>query len=300
MKAESAVVLFADISGSTQLFENLGENQAQETLGKCISAVSQAVENNNGTVVKTIGDEVLATFPAVESAVLSAASIVQAVDQMFPEPTARLEVSIGLHFGQVLVEDGDVFGDTVNIASRLVKMANPGQVLTSKFTVEHLPEGLSSKTRAMGSFPLKGKRDVMSVYEILLLEAQQDPEMTMVSGKGHTVERVKVYLLLRHGKTELTLHEEGQTVLIGRDPDHELTVDNKLASRNHAQIEYTKGQFVLSDHSTNGTFVLNSEGETTHLNRENFLLQGVGQISLGQDFAENPTELIQFFLQQSE
>jgi len=78
---------------------------------------------------------------------------------------------------------------------------------------------------------------------------------------------------------------------MGRDPDHELTVESKLASRNHAEIEYTNGKFVLSDHSTNGTFILTGEGETIHLHRETFLLQGNGQISLGQDFSDNPTSL---------
>ncbi|MCH8820587.1 MAG: FHA domain-containing protein [Acidobacteria bacterium] len=114
------------------------------------------------------------------------------------------------------------------------------------------------------------------------------------------MERVKVYLLLRHGQKEWTLHEEGQSVLMGRDPDHELTVENKLASRNHAEIEYTNGKFVLSDHSTNGTFILTGEGETIHLHRETFLLQGNGQISLGQDFSDNPAELVQYYLRQSD
>ena len=88
--------------------------------------------------------------------------------------------------------------------------------------------------------------------------------------------------------------------MLGRDPGHELSVDSKLASRNHAQIEYSNGKFVLSDHSTNGTFVLTGEDETIHLHRETFLLQGSGQISLGEDFAENPAELVQFYLQQAD
>ena len=85
LQAESAVVLFADISGSTQLYETLGDSRALEALGKCISALSQAVADNNGTVIKTIGDEVLATFPVAETAVLAAASMVQAVGQAFVE-----------------------------------------------------------------------------------------------------------------------------------------------------------------------------------------------------------------------
>lgn len=300
MKAESAVVLFADISGSTQLYETLGDTQAMETIGKCISVLSQAVTDNSGIVIKTIGDEVLATFNDVEAALSAAASIVQSVGQAFPDGSTKIEVSIGLHFGQVLVEEEDVFGDTVNIASRLVKLANPGQVLTSQATVQQLPEELRAKTRAIGTFPVKGKRDVMKVFEILLFEAQHDPELTVAPGKGLAMERVKVYLLLRFGQKELTLHEEGQSVLMGRDPDHELTVESKLASRNHAEIEYTNGKFVLSDHSTNGTFILTGEGETIHLHRETFLLQGNGQISLGQDFSDNPAELVQYYLRQSD
>ncbi|MCH8820395.1 MAG: efflux RND transporter periplasmic adaptor subunit, partial [Acidobacteria bacterium] len=108
MKSESAVVLFADISGSTQLYETLGDTQAMETIGKCISVLSQAVTDNSGIVIKTIGVEVLATFNGVEAALSAAASILQSVGQAFPDGSTKIEVSIGLHFGQVLVEEGDV------------------------------------------------------------------------------------------------------------------------------------------------------------------------------------------------
>jgi hypothetical protein len=280
------------------MYDTLGDSQALETIGKCVSVLSQAVTDNGGTVVKTIGDEVLATFPAAEAAVLASASIMEAVGQAFSDESTRVAVSIGLHFGQVLVEAGDVFGDTVNIASRLVKLANPGQVLTSHSTIEKLPGELKSKTRAIGSFPVKGKREVMNVFEVLLLDAQKDPELTLAPGQGPTMKKVNVYLLLRLGEKEVTLHEDGQSVMMGRDPGHELSVEGKLASRNHAKIECTNGKFVLSDHSTNGTFVLTGEDGIIPLHRETFLLQGTGQISLGQDFEDNPTELVQYYLRQ--
>ncbi|MDA2933660.1 adenylate/guanylate cyclase domain-containing protein [Acidobacteria bacterium AH-259-D05] len=296
MKTETSVVLFADISGSTELYETLGDTRGFQTIGRCISTVSEVIKENNGEVIKTIGDEVMATFPAPDAAVLGAAAIQEAVTKEFPQESTKLQVCIGLHYGQILLEANDIFGDTVNIAARMVELANPGQILTSGETISALSKELGARTREIGKFPIKGKREMMRIYEFLLWEGQPDPELTLAPGKNFSMEMPRVYLLLRHGQTEIMLHEEDPTILMGRDPSHQLVIDDKLASRNHARIEYSNGHFVLKDHSTNGTFVLTHEGETIYIHRDQFRLRGNGQISLGQDFSENPTELVQFYL----
>lgn len=296
MRTETLAVLFADISSSAQLYDSLGDTVALQKIGGSISVLAELVAENHGKVIKTIGDEIMSTFPGADTAVLAAAAMQETVTKTFPQGGTEIQFCIGVHYGQVVVEEDDVFGDTVNIAARLVKLANPGQILTTRATIDVLPTDLSSRTRHLGSFPIQGKREMMKVYEVLPSEARRDPELTLASADNLKLEMPNFYLLLRHREKEIRLHEEGRTILMGRDPGHELVIDDQLASRNHASIEYSHGKFVLEDHSTNGTFVLTHEGETLHLHREKFLLRGKGQISLGREPTDNPTELVQFDL----
>jgi len=300
LKTETLAVLFADISRSTQLYDSLGDTVALQTIGRCISSLAQVITENSGTVIKTIGDEIMGTFPGVDGAVLAAAGIQEAVAAEFPEESNHLLFRIGLHFGETVKKEGDVFGDTVNVAARLVKLANPGQILTSEATVQSLATDLSSRVRLLGTFPIKGKQEMLKVYEILLSETHKDPELTLAPEHSPTLEMPQVYLLLQHHDKEILLHESGDIIQMGRDPAHKLVINDKMASRNHAQVEYSHGRFVLTDSSTNGTFVLTNEGETIHLHRDDLRLQGNGKINFGRDFSADAPDVVEYFLHKME
>src|SRR5207253_10211820 len=129
-------VLFADVSGSTKLYETVGDAAAHSAIDLCVKLFCALTEQHGGRVVKTIGDEVMAVFPEARGAGKAAVDIQLSIHDMAPVDKVRLGVRIGLHHGAVVERDGDVFGDTVNLAARLTEMASKGQIITSLETVE--------------------------------------------------------------------------------------------------------------------------------------------------------------------
>ncbi len=290
---QTLAVVFADISGNTLLYKEIGDPLALEKVGQCMNLLTEIIKRNKGQVIKTIGDEIMGTFSDSNAAVLAASEMQKEISEGFSQDGEMIRLKIGLNFGQVMVEGGDVFGDSVNTAAGLVAMANPGQILTSGATIEALSASLSAKTRSLGRFPFKGRQEQMDVSEVLAESSAGDSDLTLVPGKTLDVETLRV-LLLSYRDQKVRLHEEDQIVLLGRDANSDLVVDEQLTSRLHARVEYRHGKFTLIDQSTNGTFVLTDEGEAIHVRREKLVLLKAGQISLGKKFEDDPTELIQF------
>src|SRR5262245_9330925 len=103
-------VLFADVAGSTRLYEKLGNAQALVAIGRCLDTVRAVCQGHGGRIVKTIGDEAMAVFPAVDEATEAAAEIQQKIAALAPIGGARLSMRVGFHFGPAIEADGDVFG----------------------------------------------------------------------------------------------------------------------------------------------------------------------------------------------
>ncbi len=142
-------VLFSDVVGSTRIYEALGDQGAREVIALCIDLMQAATEQNHGTVIKTMGDEVMATFPTADDALNAAAQIQRSITT-HPAPAGRgqpVSVRIGCHFGPVVLESRDVFGATVHTANRMTSQAKSGQIMTTAATVEQL----SPEWRAAGA-----------------------------------------------------------------------------------------------------------------------------------------------------
>src|SRR5262245_60528642 len=131
-------VLFADVSGSTKLYEAAGDAKALEAISHCIERLRRSSEAFGGRVVKTIGDEVMVLFPSPDAAAGASADMQHAIDAMPMVESTKLGVRIGFQYGPVMQRDDDVFGDTVNLAARLVGQAGKGQIITSSETLEML------------------------------------------------------------------------------------------------------------------------------------------------------------------
>ena len=112
-------VLFADVAGSTALYEVLGDERAFALVENCLQTMSACTTEVHGRVVKTIGDAVMSVFKDADDAAAAAAEMQFRVDKLGPAVGVRLGVRVGFHFGPVVERDNDVFGDTVNLASRL-------------------------------------------------------------------------------------------------------------------------------------------------------------------------------------
>jgi adenylate cyclase len=275
----SLTVLFADVSGSTQLYETAGNEPAAKAIAQCIEALREATEVAGGDVIKEIGDEVMAIFATADAAAHAATRMQLAVDALPLVGSTKLGVRIGFHAGPVLRRENDLFGDTVNIASRLAGQAAKGQVLTSEATATQLSAAVRSCTRALYSVDLKGKAESVALYELIW---RQGADITDVAGS--TAAAATGTLWLKHGELEL---DGAQAPLnIGRDKECHVIVASENASRQHCTIERRREKFVLRDHSTNGTYVT-VEGEAEFvLHREEYVLRGHGWITCGDPRAQ--------------
>lgn len=276
----SLAILFADISGSTHLYETLGDEEALERIERCLAVLSAVSRKHNGEIVKTIGDEIMCAFPDAGSAFRAARAMQMEMAMQFISGKLPLHIHIGMHYGPAIRDEGDVFGDAVNIAARLTKIAKAGQIITSQQTAGILPAELRADIRQLGNAPLRGKREEMDICEIIW---QEVGDLTLMLGTAFKTEPYAGCLILRHGRESLAIDEQKSVAVLGRDKKNDLVVNSPLASRQHAQIECRGGKFILTDQSTNGTYVFTEDGRKSFVHREEFPLSGTGSISLGHD-----------------
>jgi adenylate cyclase len=278
MDAKKTAVLFVDVSGSTAFFERYGEVAGHSMVENCFKVIVPEIEKRAGRIVKYMGDGFLAVFDGAPAAVDAATAMHSALadaNAMRPEG-ARVRIHSGLCVGPVVVqEDGDVFGDTVNVAARVQHVAGPDQVYVTKDVVDDLPVASQAKARRVGMFPLRGKEDEVELYEVMWkLEGA-----TVLFTRAALREEVLLSLFFNGTVIEMPADQHAFTV--GRTSGNDLIVDDGAVSREHAEFVRRKGAIYLVDHSTNGTYVRPEIGKARHLHREEFMLDGSGEVSLG-------------------
>ena len=163
-------IMFADVCGSTSLYESSGDLQAKQLIDGCVNAMSEITAKHGGTVIKTIGDEVMATFDSADSALQAAAEMSSETNRQFHCPTGPVAIRIGFHTGPVLRDEGDVFGDAVNLAARIASQAKAGQILTTATTVSELSAVSRASTRAIDRTTVRGKRTQVEIHEVVWQE----------------------------------------------------------------------------------------------------------------------------------
>lgn len=274
-----AAVLFADLVGGSRL-------------GQLSQALEAATRAGGGVLIKKLGEGIMASFATPDAAAVAATQMHSAVTALLAaeaalpgeaSPTLR----IGFHAGPVIRRDGDVFGDTVNLAARLTQHAARGQILTSRETAELLSPALRNATRALYEVEVKGKSEKVELWEVLW---QQSPDITDLAEHRHAAAAAR--LRLRHAGRDIDLPEEGLT--IGRDAACQVVIDDEHVSRRHCTIRARHGKFLVQDHSANGTYLaIDGEADIT-LRREDYVLRGHGWISFGQPRSE-AGELLEYF-----
>lgn len=286
-------MLFADISGSTALYERLGDVAARKQVADCLAKVTEQVGRYGGEVIKPIGDEVMCGFPDAESAVGAAIAMHKVLaedERTAAESSAGLSIRVGLHFGSVIQDAGDVFGDTVNVAARMAALAKAGQIVTTQATIEGLSPELRDSTRLLDHSPVKGKKKEITVFEVIW----QHEDVTNLATSLLLTPRPVARLLLRYQEKEVQLDHDHPSVSVGRSQPCDMIVDNERASRQHARIEHRRGKYFIIDQSTNGTYVRFEDGEQAFLRREEIVLRGRGMINLGSAFEKSSGDPIHF------
>lgn len=290
----AATVLFADICGSTRLFEKYGDVRARQIETRVLDALTAKTSAHGGEVVKTIGDEIMSRFADAESAVRAACAMHQSLKDDPELAQLNIAIKIGLHHGPVLVEKNDVFGDAVNVAARMVSLSKADQIITNRETVGHLPDEVARMTRSLGQSQVRGKREEIEICEVIWHDTTS---LTQMATGEHQEELRNLFfarLVLEYRGKKQELAPSAQAFTMGRGERSSLVVDRELVSRSHADIEFRQGKFILVDHSTNGTYLLLENGARFFVRREEFTLHDRGIICLGQAVADNNLDLIYY------
>lgn len=290
-------ILFADVAGSTGLYEHLGDQAARELLARVIGLLDRITGEHDGTVIKTIGDEIMCTFPSAELSAEAAWSMQEALVAGAAGDDAPM-IKVGFHYGSVIAENGDVYGDAVNVAARIVGEAKGRQIMTTGATMAELSDDYMDHARLIDRTSVKGRDEVVEIYEILWEEDEEN--VTVMPGQleagAPTGEQPANEPRLRlefQGQT-VELDPQRRQISLGRGTGNDLVVADPRASRTHVVVKFSNGKFMLADQSTNGTFVATEDGQHFPLRREEFPLFGQGLISLGHEVDENDEHIVRF------
>lgn len=273
-------ILFADVVGSTQLYDEYGDAKASETVARCLDVMKDATHQHNGTVIKTIGDEVMSTFPTVDEAMAAARQMQTRISEDSSGP-GRIPVSIriGCHYGPVVQERNDIFGAAVHTANRMTSQAKARQIVISGPTVERLSEEWRAQTRQIDVATVRGRLDEVALFELVWQPEEATSMLPTIEWESRARKANRLVLSFRD-KT-IVVNDQRKNINLGRADDNDLVVKGNLISRIHARVEMRRGKFVLVDQSTNGTFLQNSRGEETFVRRDTTELAGEGVIGLG-------------------
>jgi adenylate cyclase len=292
--AETVAVLFADISGSTALYQRLGDTAALKLVDRCLDQLGVAATGAGGQVVRSKGDDVLCTFASVDAALRAARAMVEGCRGQ------EVRVRAAIAHGPVLHARDDIFGDAVNRAAHLLRLAKPNEILAAGEAHDLLDAAERMALRRLGRHELKGESSLVTVYEVLPLE--ETAGSTVAGGGTRTV-------MVRKGGGETTVlgatlrlsyrgqkvqGRFGQSVTIGRATGCDLVVPHPWVSRQHATLTVTRGKATLVDHSSTGTLVRLADGHRFTVRRESVVLAGSGELVPGGDAATGQAEPIAF------
>jgi len=288
-------ILFADVSGSTRLFEIHGDEAARRMVGGVLRALAEVTVRHGGRVVKTIGDEIMCTFPAPLNGGLAATDMHRRIRNDADFQRDNLAIRIGLHHGEALVESDDVFGDAVNTAARMADktLARRDQIVATASTVSDLTQSSGLRVRPLGSAWVLGKAAPIDIVDVLWQEdvANVTTVQRIMQSFDTTPERIR--LTLRH-RSQVFEIDESTPFSIGRDPASSLVVETEWVSRNHALIEWKRGYFMFADRSTNGSWLKVGDDEEILVHRDETHMRRSGTISLGQAHHSGNADLIWF------
>ena len=296
MENAQRAVLFVDVTDSTKLYESLGDTVALALINGIFARLEKIFAKFSGQVVKTLGDGIICVFEDPDNAFRAACEVQTTVHSAAQGTRNRLQLKIGFTYGPVILSKGDVFGDTMNVCSRLVVLANPEQILTSAQTVEALSPGLRGRCRALFPTRIKGKAEEVAVSEVLW---RYDPAVTETNlTRADFAQATQMSLKLIYRGNIFVVNRSRPTLQMGRDDGNDIVIVSLFASRIHARVHTREGRFMLTDLSSNGTFLLVDEHSTEmHLRREEAMLAGRGWIGLGKNATRHGDHSVRYSLQ---
>jgi adenylate cyclase len=299
-KEIEVAILFADVVGSTKLYELLGDARARDMVGICIDVMRAATDQNHGTVIKTMGDEVMSTFPTADDA-LNAAAQMQKQITLHPQlkvDEQTVAIRIGCNFGAVVLENRDIFGSAVHTANRMTSQAKAGQIMTTATMVERLSSDWRASVRQIDIATLKGRSSEVALFEVLWQTDDITSMVPSIASRERERANKAQRLRLRYQGQEVLVDDGRANITIGRAEENDLVVKGNLISRLHARVEINRNKFMLFDQSTNGTFVLGKDGEEAFIRRDSMQIRGEGLIGLGKAPDSNSSQVIRYMCEE--
>lgn len=293
-------VVFVDLTRSTEIFESLGNAKATRAITRLTRWTGEVCESLGGHVVKYLGDGVLIVFP-LNSNALKAVTELQRIHcariLRWPEPL-KMRLQIGMARGEVVEQDGDYFGDAVNLASRLSDLSGPDQILATEGVISQRSSDSLVRFRCLGAMNIRGRSGTCVVHQIEWQNEVQSDFFTVqaslpASSDSSAVAPMVIELSCLDLHAVFTL--EQLPIFLGRDEDAQFVVRDPQVSRKHARIEWRAGKFYLEDVSSYGTWVRFSDSTTiVWLRREGCVLTSECEIALGAPFEDFTGSTVNF------
>jgi len=300
--SDQTTVMFADLMGSTGVFETIGSVRASRVVTGLTQWIGDIVAAHAGRVVKTLGDGVLAVFPHAPDAISAVVDIQRSHQKRIASSSAgtRMPIRVGVARGEVEFVDGDCYGDAVNVASRLSDLSGPHQIWANNLSLEHSVEGDGVRFRPLGPIIIRGRVEPCQVFQVewhvevssdfLTMQATLAPadEQLERDVLGGEIELVWLDQRSRFRSHQLPIH-------IGRVSQAEFVVNDPRVSRTHARIDWRNGSILLVDVSTYGSWIrFSGGGADLLLRREECVLHGKGEIALGASFSDLSVPTVMF------
>jgi adenylate cyclase len=296
-------VMFADLRGSTSLYESLGNARATTVVTQSVSLIARVVEDCDGTVIKTLGDGLMALFHVPGAAVQAAGQMHDSLERIGSRNSGSTDPPLAAHFptlklqvalahGEVVEMNGDCFGDAVNVAARLLDHAGDNETLATATVLAGLRETERMRFRNMDRMQLRGRVEPVQVH---LLEARRFGD-TVATQYGDIVpasepEAIRLVWL----DLNRVFAGPRMPVVLGRSPQATYCIDDSRVSRSHARIDWHGGTFQLTDLSYNGTYVqFANDDEIVSLRRGTCTLHGSGLIGLGAPISDLLAACVRF------
>ena len=279
MDEVEVAVMLADVSGSTALYEEIGNVAALQRVSGCLDLLRKVIEFHGGQFISSKGDDILCIFEHPKATL-------DVGMEMFEAMQANgLSLHAGVDFGRVIRARNDVFGDPVNMAARLAAVANSGEVLCSQELFDQLEGEYRSMLRFFGPRHFKGKTATSTIY--LFSDAVPGQETEIIFTEATEQARADAVRLEDDGaKAALRFAHETfvcgvcKPITMGRSPDCDVIVPLPWISRKHATLEVRGDNVYLTDQSASGTYISFGAQPAVLARRETVLLHSSCTLSL--------------------
>ncbi len=277
------VILYADVSGSTRLYETFGDKIASADVHSCLELLTEVAEKHSGKKIKTIGDEVMCLFYQPDKAAQAAIEMNQALREASEAgrfQSGELHIKMGWHYGSASSRGDDIIGPAAILAQQVIGMAKRDEILMTQACIDELPLIMKASANFIDRVEAEDGSGFTDIFA-LPWDDEDDGATVVSSAQAVTSASADGSLILSYRSQQIEMNNKNTHCAIGRGEDNDLVVYGNYSSRHHAEIYYRHGRFHLADMSTNGTGVIHAGDDFARLHREEKILRDSGVICFG-------------------